>query len=594
MLATTSTWCPSLVTAGSSACVSSSARRAASRCLAPPDPGDVVLGDVHPQRALGAVEDHQGAVGDVQRPRLDARDRRDVQRPGEDRDMRRRAAGLGAEAHHLRPVQRGGVRRREVLGDEDGPLGDVRLLPTLPGHLLQDALADVAHVRRALGEQLVLQPGEPVRVGGVGPPPGERRALALVDRARGDVEQVRVAQDLPVRGEDHRLVRVGVLPEPVLQGLELDHGPVEGLVEQAAFLVPVGGVLLDLDVLVVHPQDPPDAEAGRGRHSQQQVRILGAPGRSRRGRGRSGNHGGPRGLRDGDDAFLPQALPESVGDLLDRLRGVRTARDDLDLVALVDLHTHDGHHALRVRLVVPPFEPDVALVLLREVRQHGRRTRVQAGRVRDDDRVGGHGATGRHRDAVDRAVPLAAAERGLRDVVDPRGDQARPRRERREEVRVGDHHLGEQALRAGGDLVEVEADELVAGADPVADLHLRREALAAHLHGVQADVDQHLEIAEGTDGHGVPGRVKVDDLAVARGEKVVAQGVDRDTLADHLLREDRVGHLLDRHEDARQRGLQVKTRDGRCGNVRRHGCSPSGTPPARPAVNECRADPVLS
>ena len=71
-----------------------------------------------------------------------------------------------------------------------------------------------------------------------------------------------------MRGEDHGLVRVGVLPEPVLQGLELDHGPVEGLVEQAAFLVPVGGVLLDLDVLVVHPQDPPDAEAGRGRHSQ--------------------------------------------------------------------------------------------------------------------------------------------------------------------------------------------------------------------------------------------------------------------------------------------------------------------------------------
>ena len=33
------------------------------------------------------------------------------------------------------------------------------------GHLLQDALADVAHVRRALGEQLVLQLGEALRVG---------------------------------------------------------------------------------------------------------------------------------------------------------------------------------------------------------------------------------------------------------------------------------------------------------------------------------------------------------------------------------------------------------------------------------------------
>ena len=144
MLATTSTWCPSPVTAGSSACVSSSARRAASTTLARPDPGDVVLGDVHPQRALGAVEDHQGAVGDVHVPWLDTRDRGDVQGPGEDRDMRRRTTGLGAEAHHLRPVQRGGVRGGEVLGDEDRPRGDVRLLPALPGHLLQDALADVA------------------------------------------------------------------------------------------------------------------------------------------------------------------------------------------------------------------------------------------------------------------------------------------------------------------------------------------------------------------------------------------------------------------------------------------------------------------
>ena len=65
------------------------------------------------------------------------------------------------------------VRSSEAVSDgvrssaiEDRPLRDVRLLATLPGNFLQDPLADVAHVRRALGEHLVLQPGEAVRVAG--------------------------------------------------------------------------------------------------------------------------------------------------------------------------------------------------------------------------------------------------------------------------------------------------------------------------------------------------------------------------------------------------------------------------------------------
>jgi len=41
-----------------------------------------------------------------------------------------------------------------------------------------------------------------------------------------------------VRGEDHRLVRVGVLPEPVLQRLELDQGTVEGVPSQGGSTAP--------------------------------------------------------------------------------------------------------------------------------------------------------------------------------------------------------------------------------------------------------------------------------------------------------------------------------------------------------------------
>ena len=307
----------------------------------------------------------------------------------------------------------------------------------------------------------------------------------------------------------------------------------------------------------------------------------------------AGITGAPEASETGTTPSSPRPSRELLGELLGRLRSVRAVGDDLDLVALVDLQAHDGHHALGVRLVVPPLEPMSLSYFCASLDS------TAAGRACRPVGFGTTTASEVTVRPVGTATPStapspAAAERGLRDVVDPRGDQARARRERREQVRVGDHDLGEQALRAGGDLVQVEADQLVTGPDPVADLDLRREALAAHLHGVQADVDQHLEVAEGADRDGVRGRVNVDDLPVARGEEVVAQRVDRDALADHLLGEDRVGHLLDRHDDARQRGLQVKTRDGRCGSVRRHGCSPSGTPPERPAVNECRADPVLS
>ena len=104
-------------------------------------------------------------------------------------------------------------------------------------------------------------------------------------------------------GEDRGLVGVGscLSRSP---GLELHHGAVEGIVEQAALLVRVGGVLLDLDVLVEHPQDPADAEAGRGRHAEQDVRVLGAPARFAAGCRCGGRLSA--GVRDRDDALLAQ------------------------------------------------------------------------------------------------------------------------------------------------------------------------------------------------------------------------------------------------------------------------------------------------
>ena len=81
------------------------------------------------------------------------------------------------------------------------PAGDLGLLTALAGDFLQDSLADVTYIGGAAGEDFVLQRGQPVGVVLVGPAPGEFGGLPLVDAAHREVHQIRVAQDLPMRGE---------------------------------------------------------------------------------------------------------------------------------------------------------------------------------------------------------------------------------------------------------------------------------------------------------------------------------------------------------------------------------------------------------
>ena len=120
MFARTSTRVPSRVTAGSSACARFSLRRCSARSCALADADDFFRRRVQPQRAVVAVEDHDGAVRHVERGRLDTSQRRDAQRSSEDGDVRRGAAASGAKADHARAVERCGVRRREIFRDEDG------------------------------------------------------------------------------------------------------------------------------------------------------------------------------------------------------------------------------------------------------------------------------------------------------------------------------------------------------------------------------------------------------------------------------------------------------------------------------------------
>jgi hypothetical protein len=68
--------------------------------LRPSDAGHFLRGGVQPQRALVAVEEDSRPTGHLERGRLDARQRRQAQRTGDDRHVRGRASARGTEARH--------------------------------------------------------------------------------------------------------------------------------------------------------------------------------------------------------------------------------------------------------------------------------------------------------------------------------------------------------------------------------------------------------------------------------------------------------------------------------------------------------------
>ena len=251
--------------------------------------------------------------------------------------------------------------------------------------------------------------------------------------------------------------------------------------------------------------------------------------------------------RDGLDV-LAEAIDDGGRQLAYRGRGVVAGGDELHLVPVRHVQGHDRDERLGVDLDVLALEADLALELLRQAREHGRRAGMQAGRVGDD-----HGL--RDLGVADRLTLLAAAltDPRLGDGVVTGGHEAGTRLEPAEDLRVGDDHLGEQALGVGGHLVEVELDEGLAGADLRTERHPGGEALASHGDGVEADVQQHLEPALVTHRHGVLRGVDERHLAVAGREEHIRDRVDGDALTDHLLREHRVGDLFDRDEHSGER-----------------------------------------
>ena len=146
----------------------------------------------------------------------------------------------------------GGVRGREILGDENRVGGIGWSLSLDPGKELQHALANVPKIVGALREELIAQTCEPLGVSLYRALPGEGGALALGDRGGGDLDEIRILEQLGMRGENGGLRLFLMAMKLGAQGFKLPGRLVYGVIEQSPLLVGRTPFFLHLDLHVAH------------------------------------------------------------------------------------------------------------------------------------------------------------------------------------------------------------------------------------------------------------------------------------------------------------------------------------------------------
>jgi hypothetical protein len=276
---------------------------------------------------------------------------------------------------------------------------------------------------------------------------------------------------------------------------------------------------------------------------------------------------------------------ELVGDRCKRRGRVVATRDDGYRIAASDLERHDGHHAASVRLATVLHQAHVCGESSCGRRDHRGRPGVQPGLGGDDDRRRPDHVSARRFAALiarRRCRWALLVQRDLEHHVAASDDTTGARAQRRHDVHVRDHHLGEQTASAPRDEIDVETQEWIAGAHRVAILHDRVKAFSAQGHGIEADVDDDLE-AERLDRHRVASSVDEAYDRIAWRDDDIAQRVDRDTVAREPLCEGRVRDRIERNENAgngrdqreraaircRRTGGRWRQRDGHARNVLR-------------------------
>jgi hypothetical protein len=312
--------------------------------------------------------------------------------------------------------------------------------------------ADVAKIRRALGEHLVLRAGQPIGQPREGAVPGGGCRRSAGDQLPRELDEIGIVEQLEVRAED-----------PGLHGTSAARGQrgelLARLRQRAIELAPLffgrAGRVNRRHLLWRDGDDPSARDAGRRADAAQQPRAVGPPGAVRFGRRAVGLRIG------GVEASLHQGDQR-----VERGTRIGPRGREHDAIAAADLQSHDGGDAARVRLVHAAMQPDVRVEAARGARQDCGRARVQPGGIADADLVRRHSLAGR---CIRRTGGGAmAVEDHLEDGVAPRFDVAVALHQPLDAIRRGDDHLGQQAGRVHRDVIGLEFDQGLSGADRIA------------------------------------------------------------------------------------------------------------------------------
>jgi hypothetical protein len=223
------------------------------------------------QGAGSAVQNHLAAILQCQRSLRNTANGRNTQRAGQNGHVAGGTAGTGAEAQYLARVQRGGVGRCQVFGNQDGTGGYVQLALLDASQQGQHAAAHVADVVGAFTQQGVVLRFQTGRVGTEGGTPGPGGGFAIGEARIGQGQQVRVLQQFLMHGQDGAL---GLVLQLGLDGFDLLSGFFGGAGEVLLFHHASGTGFHHVKFLQAVMENAANGDAGRGTHASQHASAV--------------------------------------------------------------------------------------------------------------------------------------------------------------------------------------------------------------------------------------------------------------------------------------------------------------------------------
>ena len=98
------------------------------------------------------IEQNLRTIGQRQHLGCHPANRRQTQRPGQNRHMAGGATTNGGKARHLARIQRGGLGRGQLFGNQDRVVGQLQYAILHAKHQLEHALTNILQIQRPLGQ----------------------------------------------------------------------------------------------------------------------------------------------------------------------------------------------------------------------------------------------------------------------------------------------------------------------------------------------------------------------------------------------------------------------------------------------------------